>query len=728
MFRSVLWILCFGTTTAGIGSRITEHPRDQEVVSGESVLLSCAVFNYSGIVQWTKDGLALGLGHGLPAWPRYRIVGDGDKGEHNLQIQEAELSDAAVYECQATELALRSEQARLTILVPPDEPEIVGDPELLLRAGSSYNLTCRASGAKPAADITWYQDGVVQEGAAMSTAVMEDGRREETISTLPLTPTNSDTGTQITCRASNRALPAGRESTVRLNVHHPPTVTLSIHPQKVREGERVVFTCTANANPAVGEYRWAKGGVPIDGTRGSVYETEVDHTYFTEPVSCEVHNAVGGTNVSSLVDVEFGPRMVEEPVTTIANMGDNVVLSCVWVGNPPLTLTWTRKGSNVVLSNGNRLYLKGVSQDDAGPYVCKAIVPRIGVGEREVTLKVNGPPIISSDIVQYAVEGSRGMVECYVTSTPLPDRMTWVLGDMVMETGTFGRYLVETVETENGVRSSLLITNVGPSDFKTLYNCTAWNTFGFSTTLVELHRQDVIPVGIIAGVTAGMGALLALLLASLSVVVYRRRKHSRKDVTLGKPDVKVETVNKEPPLTKELEEDDSNISTATRVMKAMYSAFKEDVELKSELRPDIINTREESELKDPTNGYYNVRGQEERPASRTLLYADYRPGPVPRYDPRPPSRLSHTSGFGQGPPLGAPPYGRLADFPSEGADAVSQLSYEVYAFPHYGVPVYPRPFDPYDPGPKYGGTSRYSYSPPQSEHGRPYQQRMQTHV
>ncbi|XP_069797225.1 kin of IRRE-like protein 1 isoform X4 [Narcine bancroftii] len=618
----------FSARIKGIGSRITEHPRDQEVVSGESVLLSCAVFNYSGIVQWTKDGLALGLGHGLPAWPRYRIVGDGDKGEHNLQIQEAELSDAAVYECQATELALRSEQARLTILVPPDEPEIVGDPELLLRAGSSYNLTCRASGAKPAADITWYQDGVVQEGAAMSTAVMEDGRREETISTLPLTPTNSDTGTQITCRASNRALPAGRESTVRLNVHHPPTVTLSIHPQKVREGERVVFTCTANANPAVGEYRWAKGGVPIDGTRGSVYETEVDHTYFTEPVSCEVHNAVGGTNVSSLVDVEFGPRMVEEPVTTIANMGDNVVLSCVWVGNPPLTLTWTRKGSNVVLSNGNRLYLKGVSQDDAGPYVCKAIVPRIGVGEREVTLKVN----------------------------------------------------------------------------------------------------DVIPVGIIAGVTAGMGALLALLLASLSVVVYRRRKHSRKDVTLGKPDVKVETVNKEPPLTKELEEDDSNISTATRVMKAMYSAFKEDVELKSELRPDIINTREESELKDPTNGYYNVRGQEERPASRTLLYADYRPGPVPRYDPRPPSRLSHTSGFGQGPPLGAPPYGRLADFPSEGADAVSQLSYEVYAFPHYGVPVYPRPFDPYDPGPKYGGTSRYSYSPPQSEHGRPYQQRMQTHV
>lgn len=29
------------------------------------MVLSCVVFNYSGIVQWTKDGLALGIGEGL---------------------------------------------------------------------------------------------------------------------------------------------------------------------------------------------------------------------------------------------------------------------------------------------------------------------------------------------------------------------------------------------------------------------------------------------------------------------------------------------------------------------------------------------------------------------------------------------------------------------------------------------------------------------------------------
>lgn len=42
----------------------------------------------------------------------------------------------------------------------------------------------------------------------------------------------------------------------------------------------------------------------------------------------------------------------------------------------------------------------------------------------------------------------------------------------------------------------------------------------------------------------------------------------RRGVTLGKPDIKVETVNKE---THSLEEEAANVSTATRMVKAMYS-------------------------------------------------------------------------------------------------------------------------------------------------------------
>ncbi|TWW73503.1 Kin of IRRE-like protein 1 [Takifugu flavidus] len=118
----------------------------------------------------------------------------------------------------------------------------------------------------------------------------------------------------------------------------------------------------------------------------------------------------------------IGPILVVEPRPVTVDVDSDVTLNCKWSGNPPLTLTWTKKGSNMekahmgnppadgllavkeekeggqtergenspVLSNNNQLYLKSVSQVDAGQYVCKAIVPRIGVGETEVTLTVNG--------------------------------------------------------------------------------------------------------------------------------------------------------------------------------------------------------------------------------------------------------------------------------------------------------------------------------------------------
>lgn len=66
----------------------------------------------------------LGANPAVPtAWPRYRIVGTADSGQYNLEISDAELSDDAVYECQATEAALRSRRAKLTVLSKEQTPQ-----------------------------------------------------------------------------------------------------------------------------------------------------------------------------------------------------------------------------------------------------------------------------------------------------------------------------------------------------------------------------------------------------------------------------------------------------------------------------------------------------------------------------------------------------------------------------------------------------------------------------
>uniref|UniRef100_A0A7N5JRX8 Kirre like nephrin family adhesion molecule 1 n=1 Tax=Ailuropoda melanoleuca TaxID=9646 RepID=A0A7N5JRX8_AILME len=530
------------------------------------------------------------------AWPRYRVVGSADAGQYNLEISDAELSDDASYECQATEAALRSRRAKLTVL-------------------------------------------------------------------------------------------------------NPPTVTLSIEPQTVQEGERVVFTCQATANPEILGYRWAKGGFLIEDAHESRYETNVDYSFFTEPVSCEVHNKVGSTNVSTLVNVHFAPRIVVDPKPTTTDIGSDVTLTCVWVGNPPLTLTWTKKDSNMVLSNSNQLLLKSVSQADAGTYTCRAIVPRIGVAEREVPLYVNGPPIISSEAVQYAVRGDGGKVECFIGSTPPPDRIAWAWKENFLEVGTLERYTVERTNSGSGVLSTLTISNVMEADFQTHYNCTAWNSFGPGTAIIQLEEREVLPVGIIAGATIGAGILLTFFFIALVFFLYRRRKGSRKDVTLRKLDIKVETVNREPlTMHSDREDDTASVSTATRVMKAIYS----------------------------------VRVLSSRPTPLCMFWG----------------HLPHSARTAVRPRPTCPEPAAPGPAAPAGADSAGTLSYENYdkfnphpfpaaaGYPTYrlGYPQAPpsglerTPFEAYDPIGKYATATRFSYTSQHSDYGQRFQQRMQTHV
>uniref|UniRef100_A0A8C0H9Y9 Kirre like nephrin family adhesion molecule 2 n=1 Tax=Chelonoidis abingdonii TaxID=106734 RepID=A0A8C0H9Y9_CHEAB len=473
------------------GAYFFQQPMDQVIVAGQSVTLACVVVGYQGMVQWTKDGLALGgdLSLSPAGWSRYSIVGDPVAGQHNLRIESAELGDDAVYECQATQAALRSQRAQLTVLLPPNDPVIQNGPIVRVQASVPYNLTCQVSGAKPAPEISWYRNGQLQDSALYAKALMEDGKQATAISTLLLTPSTQDMGSTYTCHVANPAAPVGKQTSITLDVLYPPTVILSVQPQTVAEGGKVSFLCTATANPEVTGYRWAKGGVVIAEANGDSYEARVDHSFFTQPVSCEVANVVGSTNVSTLVDVHFGPLLVSQPKPLTVDVGADASFTCTWAGNPPLTLAWTKKESGVVLSNGNTLHLKTVTQEDAGTYVCKAIVPRIGAADKEVTLAVNGPPIITTESSQQTVLGDKARLECLVRSTPPPDRIVWAWGERVLDSGSEQRFTVDTALTEQGVLSALLIQPTHLEDFAQPYNCTAWNRFGARSAAVTLRRQ-----------------------------------------------------------------------------------------------------------------------------------------------------------------------------------------------------------------------------------------------
>ncbi|XP_042294797.1 kin of IRRE-like protein 2 isoform X1 [Sceloporus undulatus] len=723
----------------GLAAYFFQQPMDQVIVSGQSVTLACVVMGYRGMVQWTKDGLALGGERDLPGWSRYSIVGDASAGQHNLRIDYAELDDDAIYECQATQAALRSQRAKLTVLIPPNDPEIYNGPVVHVISNIPYNLSCRAAGAKPAAEISWYRDGQRQDSAVYSKALMDDGKREVAVSTLLLTPSSRDMGSSFTCRVSNPAAPAGKQTTVTLNVQYPPVVILSVQPQTVPEGGKVSFLCTATSNPEVTGYRWAKGGVPVPEANGDSYEATVDQSFFTEPVSCEVSNAVGSTNVSTLVDVHFGPRLISQPKPLTVDVGSDASFTCTWTGNPPLTLAWTKKGSSVqVLSNGNTLHLKAVTQEDAGIYMCKAIVPRIGVAEKEVTLAVNGPPIISAGPSQQTAVGAKARLECLVGSIPPPDRIAWAWGERILDTGSLDRFTVDTVVTDQGVLSALLIDPTHDADFALPYNCTAWNRFGARSAAVSLRRQEVWSV-LILGAMSASGVAALLILVVFASLCYRR-KHCRKakrGTQLSKADILVQiTTTESSPSRPSETEDDGKEPMATSSESPATSHTEH-----SEILEDDEGSQE---LKDPTNGYYKVRAHEEPCLGSS--FSEYTPAPRPLFGatslypstgPVQPKLYEYTHRYTLGTPgsrSAYDPHERL--FPQENMYSGTAYLTAPYsrAFTSYVKPSnYEKAESGYeqsDQASKASGCSRFSYTSlsQQSDYGRPAHQRMQTHV
>ncbi|XP_063762271.1 kin of IRRE-like protein 3 [Eleginops maclovinus] len=624
------WVLLQLLWISGHGAEamFSQQPQDLVVVAGQPVTLPCTIPSYHGVVLWIKDGLALGVGRDLAGYPRYTVIGDHGSGEHHLRIQRVELMDDAVFECQAVQAAMRSRPARLTVLVPPEDPVISGGPVVSLRAGDPLNLTCHADNAKPAASIAWIRNGQVLNGAMNSKTLLRDGRRESTVSTLYLSPSNIETGQQITCKASNKAVPNGKETSVTIDIQHLPLVNLSVEPQPVLEGNLVKFHCSAKANPPVTLYRWAKGGSIIKEVSGDTYEVIVDHSFFTEPVSCEVTNPLGSTNISRNVDVYFGPRMAAEPQSLQVDLGSDAVFNCAWTGNPSLTIVWMKRGSGVVLSNENLLTLKSVRQEDAGKYVCRAVVPRVGAGEKEVSLTVNGPPTISSTQTQQALHGEKGQIKCFIRSTPPPDRIAWSWKETVLESGTSGRYTVETVTTEEGVISTLTMSNIVPADFQTIYNCTAWNSFGSDTEIIRLKEQESLPVAVIIGIAVGAFVALIVLMGTIgafcctrsqrkeahlvmpslpvSICAHQRELASKiktenlKGVVSAKNDIRVEIVHKDHNAARENEE-----HTSMKQLMVERGEFQQESVLK-QLEVLQEEDKEYQHIKDPTNGYYSV--------------------------------------------------------------------------------------------------------------------------
>nr|XP_021498146.1 kin of IRRE-like protein 2 isoform X4 [Meriones unguiculatus] len=600
---ALLVFLCCFRGRAGPSPHFLQQPEDMVVLLGEEARLPCTLGAYRGLVQWTKDGLALGGERDLPGWSRYWISGNAASGQHDLHIKPVEMEDQASYECQASQAGLRSRPAQLHVMVPPEPPLVLGGPSVSLVAGVPGNLTCRSRGdGRPAPELLWFRDGIRLDGTTFRQTTLKDKTTGIVENTLFLTPSSHDDGATLICRARSQALPTGRDTAVTLSLQYPPEVTLSAEPQTVQEGEMVTFLCRATAQPPVTGYRWAKGGSAVLGARGPRLEVVADATFLTEPVSCEVSNAVGSANRSTALEVLYGPVLQAKPKPVSVDVGKDASFSCAWRGNPLPRVTWTRLGGSQVLSSGPTLRLPSVALEDAGDYVCRAEPRRSGLGggTAQARLTVNAPPVVTAPHPAPAFLRGPARLQCVVFASPAPDSVVWSWDEGFLEAGSLGRFLVEAFpapEVEGGQGPGLIsvlhISGTQESDFTRGFNCSARNRLGEGRAQIHLVRRDLLPtVRIVAGAASAATSLLMLITGAVLCCC----RHGKYPCSFSKQ---------------------KNLVRIPGSSEGSSSHGPEEETGSSEERGPIVHTdhsdsvldeKEALEAKDPTNGYYKVRG------------------------------------------------------------------------------------------------------------------------
>ncbi|XP_030391159.1 hemicentin-2 isoform X3 [Gopherus evgoodei] len=417
------------------------------------------------------------------------------EGGRRLQLSRAQLSDAGLYTCRASNVAGVAEKAvRLEVYVPPD---IEGDSQeshtVEAVVGQLLALECSVSGQPPPA-LSWLKDGLPL-AESNGTQILGGGAGLRIESVL------EGSGGIYTCLASS---PAGETAIQYLVVvQAPPQLVIG-------EGEGHVIAmvndslripCHARGFPAP-RVQWLKNGQPI-GELDGVVMLEDGRMLWVPHVrphdgglyACEAGSEAGGARAEVRVSVQERPsvRVVGGEELSVA-FRHSVAVQCLATGIPVPSLSWWKDGI-ALQGTGSLLQIEKVDVVDEGVYSCVATNPA-GEGRRDVRLKVLVPPNIEpGEVNQTVPETFPASFECLASGMPTPN-VSWYKGPRLLSASP-GLVL-------SGDGRRLQIERAQISDAGS-YRCVASSVAGSS----ELHYS--LQVTVPPQITSGPSLVTALL-------------------------------------------------------------------------------------------------------------------------------------------------------------------------------------------------------------------------
>nr|XP_045016376.1 neogenin isoform X8 [Jaculus jaculus] len=377
---------------------------------------------------------------------------------------------------------------------------LVEPVDTLSTRGSSVTLNCSAY-SEPSPKIEWKKDGTFLNLASDDRRqLLPDGSLF--ISSVVHSKHNKPDEGHYQCVATVDSLGTIVSRTAKLTVAGLPRFTSQPEPSSVYVGSSAILNCEVNAD-LVPFVRWEQNRQPLllddrvvklpGGTLVLSNVTEGDGGLYR----CMVES--GGppkyseeAELKVLPDAEETPNLVflMRPSSTVRVVGQSAVLPCVASGLPMPAIKWMKNqetldiesSERLVVLAGGSLEISGVTEEDAGAYLCIADNGNETIeAQAELVVQVQ-PEFLKQPANIYAHESMDIIFECEVTGKPTPT-VKWIKnGDMVIPSDYF-----KIVKEHN-----LQVLGLVKSD-EGFYQCIAENDVGNTQAGAQLIILDHAP-------------------------------------------------------------------------------------------------------------------------------------------------------------------------------------------------------------------------------------------
>ncbi|KAM4699801.1 neural cell adhesion molecule 2 isoform 3-T3 [Discoglossus pictus] len=465
-----------------------------EISVGQSKYFTCTVVGEHETIDWFNP-------QGEKIISGQRVVVQKEVGRSWLTIYNANIDDAGIYRCQATDAKGHTQESTVVLEIYQKLTfEEVKSPQEFIN-GENAEVVCRVS-SSPAPMVRWIKN--------REDVTDIDDSRFAMLANNNLQILNISKRDEGLYRCEGRVEVRGeidfRDINVIVNV--PPAILAqqrSFNATADRQ-EDITLLCRATGFPKP-YISWHRNGKVVE--ENDKYMLRNDNTELTVKniinsdagiYICRATNKAGFTEKESFLQVFVQPHIIQlQNETTFEN--GYITLTCEAEGEPVPEITWKRSSDGMIFYDGDKspdgrvesighhgkssLHIKSVMLSDAGRYDCEA-ASRIGGHQKSMYLNIEyAPKFVSNQTIFYSWENNPINISCDVTSNP-PSSIYWSREKLSLP----ARNITNIKTYRDGKKILLEITPLSDNDFGR-YNCTAINSIGSRYQEYILTLADV---------------------------------------------------------------------------------------------------------------------------------------------------------------------------------------------------------------------------------------------